>query len=119
MMIISFAWTTDSFLANRKDVTRRTWTPVYARRFKEGDLCKAYDKQPRFGGKQIGVITVLRDPYWEHISLMPDSDFECEGFAYMAEKGLKIWRKEPRDAFEEWRHQDAYFWVLRFEKNSY
>lgn len=115
MMIISFSWTTDAFLADRKTVTRREWTTDYAKRFKPRDICKAYDKQPRFGGKQIGLIKV-RSLTYENIKAMPNSDFENEGFAYMEEQGLKIWKKSPRHAFKDWRNDGGMYWVLRFGK---
>lgn len=115
MMIISFAWTTDAFLANRKTVTRRKWTPYYAKRFKVGDICKAYDKQSRFGGKQIGLIKIMSLTY-EDIKTMPNHDYENEGFQYMIERGLKIWGKPPRQAFEDWRNDGGWYWVLRFNK---
>ena len=115
MKIISFAWTTDAFLAGRKTKTRRTWSWKYAQRFKPGDICKAYDRQPRFGGKPIGFIKIVSINN-EDISLMPDNDFELEGFKYMEEKGLKIWGENPRDAFNNWREDGGDYWVVLFEK---
>lgn len=114
-MIISFSWTTDAFLATRKSVTRRKWTTNYAKRFKVGDICKAYDKQPRFAGKQIGFLKA-RSLTYEDIETMPDEDYENEGFQYMEEQGLKIWGKHPRQAFEDWRNEGGMYWVLRFGK---
>lgn len=116
MMIISFAWTTDAFLANRKTETRRDWNENYAKRFKKGDMVKAYDRQPRFGGKQIGSLQITKEPYYQHISKMPESAFEFEGFAYMQERGIKIWGKNARQAFDEWRDEDEFYWVIEFEK---
>lgn len=113
MMIISFAWTSEAFKAGRKTKTRREWTEDYANRFKIGDICKAYDRQPRFGGKQIGELIVESLTY-EDIRLMPDSDYELEGFAYLEEQGLKIWNKHPREAFEDWRNEGGFYWVLHF-----
>jgi len=114
MMIISFAWTTDAFKAGRKNVTRRTWTPAYAKKIKPRQICKAYDKQPRFGGKQIGIIKILSKT-WEDILTMLDEDYENEGFKYMEEQGKKIWNKHPRQAFEEWREAGGWYWVVRFD----
>lgn len=116
MMIVSFNWTTDAFIAGRKTKTRRQWTDKYAKRFKTGDICKAYDKQPRFGGVQIGLIKITKDPYMQHLSDMPSSDFEAEGFAYMEEHGIEIWGKDAHQAFEDWRCEDGYRWVVEFEK---
>lgn len=113
MMIVSFAWTSESFKAGRKTKTRREWTPEYASRFYVGDLCKAYDWQPRFKGKQIGELIVESLTY-EDISTMSDSDYQLEGFAYLEEQGLKIWGKNPRQAFDDWRDEGGYYWVLWF-----
>jgi len=115
MNIISFSWTKDSFLANRKTKTRREWSDDYARKFHVYDCCRAYDKQPRFGGQQIGMIQV-RSLAYEDISTMANSDYEFEGFAYLEERGLKIWGKEPRRAFEDWRKKGGWYWVLGFKK---
>ena len=82
MKIISFGWTWPALLAEpplRKTVTRRDWNVEYALRFK-GDLIQAFDKSPRFGGKKIATIRLIRSPYNEPIDLMPDSDYEAEGF---------------------------------------
>lgn len=115
MMIISFSWTSNSFKAGQKSVTRRTWTPDYAKRFKVGDICKAYDKQPRFGGRQIGLLKI-KSLAFEDIKTMPDEDYFFEGFQFMMSQGLKIWDKSPREAFDEWRNDGGWYWVLRFEK---
>ena len=114
MMIISFAWTTEAFLSNRKTRTRREWPDDYAAKFKVGDTVQAYDKQPRFHGKRIGYA-VIKGLKKESISEMPDEDFEREGFAFMQEHGLKIFGKEPRKAFDDWRAQQREYWVVDFQ----
>lgn len=114
-MIVSFAWTAPAFIADRKCITRREWSFDYAEHFIPGTIHQAYDKQPRFGGKQIGLLEVLTLSY-EDIRDMPDEDFEFEGFAYLEEQGLMFRGQDPRIAFEEWRIAEAYYWVLRFEK---
>lgn len=114
MKIISFAWTTAAFKAKRKYVTRRDWLPQYAKQFKIGDVCQAYDKQARFGGVKIGLIKIL-DKYKEDISKMPEEDFEKEGFAYMEENSIPIWDKPPRQAFEDWKKEGGTYWVIRFD----
>ena len=115
-MIVSFAWTTDAFMADRKSRTRREWNECHARQVIPGKtLIQAYDKIPIAGGKQIGLAITVVIKY-EDVSLMPEEDYEKEGFAYMEEKGLKIWGKEPRQAFDEWREAGGMYWVLDFEK---
>ena len=115
MMPLSFAWTEDAFLANRKTRTRREWKDSYAKKFRVGDKCQAWDKQARFGGRRIGII-VIKAIFKQHISKMPDEDYEKEGFAFMEENGIKIWGKNPRQAFEDWRKDDYTPWVVDFER---
>lgn len=114
-MIISFAWTTPAFIAGRKTVTRREWTLQHASHFLAGSVHDAWDKSPRFGGKPIGklrIISIAKTP----ICKMPNSDYEAEGFAFLEEKGLKIWKKHPKQAFEDWRAAGGIYWEVRFEK---
>jgi hypothetical protein len=111
-MIVSFAWTTPSFLALRKSATRRDWDDEYAKQFTPGSVHQANDKSPRFGGQKIGSF-VVKSCTKEHMSNMPDSDYEAEGFKYMEEQGLEFRGQDPRGAFEEWRREDKSMWVLR------
>ena len=108
MKIISFSWTTPALLAGRKTVTRRDWPARYERQFKPGDLCQAYDRNPRNGGKCVAIIRLLSVTY-EPLRQMPDEDFEHEGFAYMIEIG-----KKPPFDFEEWRRTPENRTVVRF-----
>lgn len=47
---------------------------------------------------------------------MPPEDYEKEGFAYMQEKGLKIWGKKPQQAFDDWKLEGGFYWVIDFIK---
>ena len=115
-MIVSYAWTTQPFLVGRKSRTRRQWNERHARQVVPGKtMIQAYDKIPIAGGKQIGLAKAVAIKY-EDVSLMPDEDYEKEGFAYMEEKGLTIWGEQPRYAFDEWRRTGGMYWVLDFEK---
>lgn len=113
MKIISFAWTSGAFEAGRKTVTRRRWKDIYAKLFKAGDICQAYDKSPRCGGKRIGYLRI-ESVTEERMRDMPDSDFEAEGFAFLEEIGATIWGMPPREAFDWWRRQDEEPYVVRF-----
>ena len=118
MMIISFAWTTDAFLAGRKTRTRRQWADDHVKKFHVGEIVQAWNRTPRVSGaKRVGYlkITGLKR---EHVSLMPDEDFEKEGFAYLAEHGTKIWGMDAKESFENWRKQDRTYWVVDFVKVS-
>ena len=116
-MIISMAWVGEAYVSGRKTRTRRKWVDAYAKRFKVGDFFQVYNKSPRMKGRKIGESQVLGIKQ-EHISLMPDEDFEKEGFAYMEEEGLKIWGKEPRQAFEDWRRMDETYYIVDFTRFS-
>ena len=68
----------------------------------------------RYGGKQIGriqILSITREP----IVKMPESDYDAEGFKYMEEQGLTIWKKPPRQAFERWKLNGGSYWVVRFK----
>lgn len=96
-MIISFAYTTPALLAGAKTVTRREWKPKHARSFKAGDLVAAYDRSPRLCGKQVATIQLTAAPSWEPDSATPDTDFEAEGFAFLA----RLY--EAQASYEAWR----------------
>ncbi|GER94827.1 hypothetical protein A45J_2714 [hot springs metagenome] len=115
---ISFTWTTPAFLSKQKSVTRRDWPEEYAKRFKEGDLLFAYDKQARFGGSKIGIIQLIADPSFESMSKMPDGDYEAEGFKYLYENPHLLPRSMKIDVswegFNAWRNSGGSKWVIRF-----
>lgn len=118
MNIISLAWTTDVFLANAKNVTRRYWKPSHAKKFKEGDIVQAYDKIPLHGGKNIGCIKITKKPYLQPTGNMTENDYAREGFLWMEQQGKKIKGEHPRTFFEKWRNQNDTVWVVEFEKTS-
>jgi len=112
--IISFAHTTPALLAGRKTVTRRDWDDDYAARFRAGEVVKAYDRSPRFKGKWVATVQLVADPVLESTALMPDSDFESEGFAWMEENGHRLWGRTPREHWDLWRQEPNTMWVVRF-----
>lgn len=113
MKIISFAWTSPALLALEKSRTRRAWNDAYASRFKVGDLVQAWDRSPRFGGKQIAIIQVMGLKK-ENLLLMSENDYVLEGFAYFEKNGLKIRGQDPRVAFDEWKQEGGDLYVLDF-----
>lgn len=62
-LIMSFAWTSGAVQDRIKTETRRFWNDRYAKMFKKGMLVQAYDRSPRFRGKRIGWIRILKEPY--------------------------------------------------------
>ena len=115
MKIISFAWTTPALLAGVKTVTRRQWDPRDASTFHAGDLVAAYDRQPRYRGRQVAVIRLTEDVYPEPSDLAPDGDWEAEGFGWLEERGLKVDGLTPRAIWKAWHLYPRDFFVVRFE----
>ncbi len=122
MKVISFAWTTAALLAGAKTCTRRNWSPNYARKFHKGDLVAAYDRSPRFGGKQVVTIRLTCDPYLENTAKMTSADYDAEGLHWMAENNILMPVSAARgryvsaqDFFRQWRFAAEDVWVVRFE----
>ena len=122
--IISFAWTSPALQANAKTVTRREWDPDYARQFKAGDLVQAWDKSPRVrGAKKIATIRLTAAPTYERDADAPDSDYEAEGFPWLADNQHLLpasVRKQARvtlsrEYFDAWRRAGGSSWVVRFD----
>lgn len=117
-MIVSFAWTTPALIAGRKTVTRRDWTPQHAAKFHTGQVVDAWDKSPRFGGKPVATIQIISVTH-EPMRMMPDSDYEAEGFAYLhatsdgAPNHMKI--DTSPAGFDQWRQSGGNKYVVRFK----
>ena len=118
MRIISFGWTAPALVAGAKTVTRRDWKDSWAQRFKKGDICQAYDKDPRYGGKRIGYVQLTEDPVKEPMSKMSASDYLKEGFAYLHVHPERMPAPMPIDVspqgFKKWRKSGGSKWVIRF-----
>ncbi len=104
MKIISFAWTTMAFLSGNKTETRRDWTDSYAKSFHKGDIVQAYDKNPRSGGKLIGLIKLTEEPSKQWLHDMTDADEVAEGH---------LWGSA--DKFREAMGKDREVWVIKFD----
>jgi len=119
MRIVSFAWTTPALLAGAKTVTRREWTLGYANRFRKGDLVAAYDRSPRYKGKQVATLRLTDRPARERYCDVTDDDWEAEGFAWLEENGHTMphgrRRVKPSVLFRAWRYDKQPAWVVRFE----
>ncbi len=115
MRVISFAWTTPALLAGMKTVTRREWNDSYARQFEAGDLVAAYDRSPRYGGRQVATLRLLCAPYQENIADAPEEDYVAEGLEWMNARGLRANRMPPNLFWSAWRRSRAVVWVVRFE----
>jgi len=118
-VIISFAYTTPALLAGAKTVTRRDWKPEHAGRFPIFHPVDAYDRSPRNGGRKVGTVRVL-SLRRELIGLMPDSDYEAEGFAWLHANGVTPppssgFPDFSRATFDAWRASGALLYVVRFE----
>lgn len=121
-MIITFAWTTPALLAGAKTVTRRLWTDDYARKFHVGDMVQAYDRNPRQYGQCVAVLQIESVTY-EADADAPDSDYEAEGFAWLAEhpeeypksRAAELRVTVTRHAYNVWRQAGGSQWVIRFK----
>ncbi len=107
---ISFGWTSEQ-LFKGKSVTRRCWKDSYAQQFinrwQRGiNTYIALDKSWRWGGKQIGTITLTCCPYQERLSEMPPSDLAAEGFPELSQQ-------EFIQRFFKGNDQQQ-VWVIRF-----
>ncbi len=124
-MIISFAWTTEAVLAGRKKRTRRYWSIEYAKRFALGSTHQGYNRLPRVGGNQIGVLTITQIPHMQQTTSMTEEDYELEGLKYMEEVGLyipvrtidgkKVPPMHPRRFFEAWKEANDNPIVIDFD----
>ena len=125
-MNISFAWTTAALLAGRKTVTRRVGSDDYYGRFQAGDVLTAWDRSPMYKGKRIAKIELTAKPYKEAMNLMPDEDYENEGFAYFDENPeiipkywLKCFKFHGIKNFQEWfemmQKSNDQMWVIEFK----
>ena len=112
---ISFSWTTQALLAGQKTVTRRAWKDSWAKHFRAGDFVAAYDKAPFAGGKQIATIRLSSSAYQERVGDAPESDYHCEGLAWMANQGIRIQGQLPGQFWDDWRMENPLVWVVRFE----
>ena len=123
MKAISFAWTTPALLARAKSVTRREWPERYARQYHKGEQVLALNKSYYARGHAVAVIRLTDDPRLEPDLDAPDSDYEAEGFAYLAEHIDELPKAArgqvrmtlSRSAFDEWRRAGGFSWVIRFE----
>lgn len=102
MMIVSFAWTTEALLLGRKTVTRRFWTRRYAQRFHAGDLVQAYDRSPRYRGRQVAIIRLTWDPYTQSLEDLTDEDERKEGGLWGSAQAFReaMWGADLRDDTE-------------------
>ena len=82
--------------------------------FREGTQIQARDGSPRFQGRQVAVISLVRDAYLERTSQAPDSDYRAEGLEWLEQQGIKIRGMEPREFWDEWKAADELVYVVRF-----
>lgn len=79
----------------------------------------AYDRQPRFGGIKIAVIKLLRPPWLQQLSIMPDTDYYREGFEWIEEhpeyKPRRFREYSMRDVWWEMQMSGGAMWVVEFK----
>ncbi len=114
MKEIAFNWTVTAFLAGAKTVTRRDWKDSYAQTFKKGELVAAFNKQRRFGGKQIGIIKLTKTPYKENTRDIPEEDWIKEGMHVLQGEKKLIDGLIPAEFWMRWKEEPEDLWVVRF-----
>lgn len=114
MRILSFAWTTQAFLEGRKTVTRRKWTQCCMH---PGELVQAYDRNPRAGGKCIGIIKILSVSREPLANIRQPGEMEKEGYSD-PERHIEV---EPDEFIKQWKknypgyNEQDLLWRLEFE----
>lgn len=130
--IISFGWTTPALLAGAKTCTRRNWNDRYARSFRPGEVCTAYDRNPRVHGKPVARIQIESvSPERVPMIKAPPSDYAKEGFLWFDQHpeerekalpklmaGLSLQRYRAitmAELFESWVTSGQSLYVVRFK----
>lgn len=75
---------------------------------------QAWDRLPRAGGKQVGIIRLTRAPYQEYLNDAPASDYIAEGLRWMEQQGRLVNGREPTNFWYLWRSENPLVWVIRF-----
>lgn len=115
---ISMAYTTPSFCAQRKHVTRRTWKESYAKSFKAGDRLFGASRQMRYGGEVLGEIELLEAPYEEYLGEWYGREqelYELEGFAYLEAPDIIPEHAPLMKMTHIWIQEDPCLWVIPFD----
>ena len=80
---------------------------------------RATDRVRFLGVRESCLIRLTDDPVKEPLANMPGSDYEAEGFAYLAEHPELIPDSMPigvtREGFQEWRESGEEMYVVRYE----
>lgn len=114
MLWISFGWTTPAMHAQQKNCTRRNWARRYAAMFDAGQVCIWADTVSFADEKPQGRIRLLEKPYQESTADISESDWEAEGFAYLASIGADVDGQLPRQFWDNWKANPVTLWVVRF-----
>lgn len=82
-----------------------------------GERVQAWDKSPRVkGARRIGTIRLTEAPVLESTSLLQPADWLGEGFQYLTEQGLTLFRgQRPMDVWIDWHNRPRDLYVVRFE----
>jgi hypothetical protein len=111
-VIISFALTEQEFLAGKKTVTRRDWSPIHLQRWQKawdkGRLIHdGWSKVPYAGGQFLARFRLTCRPYLEKLTDMPPEDLVAEGgMCKTLDEFCQLVKKSPEDTMS----------VIRFQK---
>jgi hypothetical protein len=112
-VILSFARTSEVFLAGLKTVSRRNWSERYAwqwvKAWEEGRTRhQAWNKVPRCkGANQIGYFDLTACVYPERLADMSEEDVQAEGGLWLSKEDFIV-----QNGWEE----NKVLWGVRFQK---
>lgn len=114
---LSMAYTTPSFVAMEKTVTRRNWQPVTIKRFQVDTRFMAVTSN--YGGEALGIGRITENPFKQPTGKMDLSmEYTREGFSYMDDEIIRITGEADRpllDATLGWKKRNEILSVVPFE----
>jgi len=92
---LSMAYTTPAWVNEAKSVTRRNWSPVTMRKYRNETYYLAMSKQKLYGGEPIGIGKLTADPFIERTGVHSKAKdvkafYKAEGFEYLDDRYMEI-----------------------------
>lgn len=92
---LSMAYTTPAWVNEAKTVTRRDWSSITLRKYRNETYYLAVSRQKRFGGEALGIGRLTADPFKQSTGeIRGDGDYIAEGFEYLDERYVEILPEE-------------------------
>lgn len=121
---LSMAWTTPAWVNKAKIVTRRNWSVITKRKYRNQSYYMAWSRQARYGGEPIGIGRLTADPFKESTIVNSKAEdvkalHKAEGFDYLDSRYMNITDyHEPCPlmlATGRWILSDLLYTVVPFE----